>query len=159
MLVGQAASHFLLPSRSTLPTCISLHPLLVFVGRPFPIPDVPPSIGFPLLFPALSVHRPLTKPLPSRFVSAGCRMTIMPGSHKSAYNLGAQSHWRPLRVMANNKSELPQRCTSPVRERSDFPPGHREAIKVIQTRHHDGSVCSVEGHCSVFPINHLPRDR
>ena len=142
-MVGQAASHFLLPSRSTLPTCISLHPLLVFVGRPFPIPDVPPSIGFPLLFPALSVHRPLTKPLPSRFVSAGCRMTIMPGSHKSAYNLGAQSHWRPLRVMANNKSELPQRCTSPVLERSDFPPGHREAIKVIQTRHHVGSVCSV----------------
>ena len=49
-------------------------------------------------------------------------MTIMPGYHTSAYNLGAQSHWRPLRVMANNKSELPPRCTSPVPERSDFPP-------------------------------------
>ena len=156
MLIGSAASHFPLPSRSTLPTCVNLHPLLNFVGRPSPRPDVPPSIGFPLLFPALSVHRPLTKAPPVSLRSAGCRMTIMPGYHTSAYNLGAQSHWRPLRVMANNKSELPPRCTSPVPERSDFPPVTGGRSKLSKRRHHVGSVCSV---CSVFPINHLPRDR
>ena len=152
MLIGQAASHFPLPSRSILPPCQS-PPTLGFVGRPS---FAPPSIGFPLLFPALSPHSPLTKTPPVLLRSAGCRMTIMPGYHTSAYNLGAQSHWRPLRVMANNKSELPPRCTSPVPERSDFPPVTGGRSKLSKRRHHVGSVCSV---CSVFPINHLPRDR
>ena len=103
------------------------------------------------MFPALSVHRPLTKTSPVSLRSAGCRMTIMPGYHTSAYNLGAQSHWRPLRVMANNKSELPPRCTSPVPERSDFPPVTGGRSKLSKRRHHVGSVCSV-----IFPLQCLP---
>ena len=86
VLIGPAASHFPLPSRSTLPTCQS-PPTTRFRGQAVLRPVAPPSIGFHLLFPALSPHSPLTKTPPVSLRSASCRMTIMPGYHTPAYNL------------------------------------------------------------------------
>ena len=57
--------------------------------------------------------------------------------------------------MAGNKSSslhVAQDCA----ERGRIsPPVTGRRPKLSNRRHHVGSVCSVEGHCSVSPINHL----
>ena len=91
------------------------------------------------------------KTSPVSLRSAGCRMTTLPGLTSSAYNLGAQSRWWPLKAMAGSESGLPPRCTSLCERGRISPPVTGRQPKLSKSQHHVGSVCRVARVTAVSP--------